>query len=136
MPILAWAEADPLDEYKRALWITLGATARPEARALLRRELERLNDVSGGEGETMRWEGEDGPGCQANGRPGSQYRCRHPAAWCVTLGRLQHFHMCADHALVLLQDARPFFSVRRIEDCRQGGRRLPPAVETSPPRAW
>jgi hypothetical protein len=139
MPILAWAESDPVEEYKRALWITLGATTRPQARALLRRELEQLNDVSDREGETtvgIRWEGDDGVGCQASAAPRSAYRCRHTAQWCVTLGQLQHFHLCADHALLLLQDARPFFSVRRIEDCRRGGRRPAPVLGTSPQREW
>ena len=138
MPILSWAESDPLEEYKRALWIALGGASRPQARAVLRREPERLNDVSEREGETtvgMRWE-DDGVGCQASARPGSAYRCRHSARWCVTLGHLQHFHLCADHELVLLQDARPFFSVRRIEDCRRGGRQLAPVLDASPQRMW
>jgi hypothetical protein len=138
MPILSWAESTPLAEYKRALWITLGATMRPQARALLRRELERLNDVGGRGGETvgMRWEGDDGEACQASAMPGSRYPCRYAAEWCVTLGQLQHFHMCADHALVLLQDARPYFSVRRIEDCRRVARPPAPTLGTNPQRTW
>ncbi len=137
MPILSWAE-EPLEEYKRALWVALRATS-PKNRALLRRELERLNDVSEREGETtvgMRWESDDEVACQASAAPGSAYRCRHTAEWCVTLGQLQHFHNCADHALRLLQDARPFFYVRRMDDCRQSGARPAPVSGTSPPGVW
>jgi len=139
MPILSWAEPDPVEEYKRRLWITLGTTTHPQHRAVLRRELERLNDVSEREGETtvaMRWESDDEVACQANARPGSAYRCRHTAQWYVTLGQLQHFHMCADHVLRVLQDARPFFYVRRMEDCRRNGRRSAPVSGTSPQRTW
>src|SRR5712692_8259983 len=135
MPILSWTEPDPLEEYKRALWVALGGASRPQARALLRRELERLNDGGNREGETtvaMGWERDDEVACQASAAPGSAYRCRRTAQWCVTLGRLQHFHMCADHALRLLQDARPFFCVRRIDGCRRGGRRPAPVLGTSP----
>ncbi len=87
MPILSWAESDPLEQYKRALWIALSATTRLQARVLLRRELEQLNDVGDREGETpvgVRWESDDEVACQASAAPGSAYRCRHTAQWCLT----------------------------------------------------
>ncbi len=122
MPILSWAESTPLEEYKRALWIALGAARRPQARAVLRRELEQLNDVSEGEGETtvgVRWGREDGVGCQASASPGADRPCPQNAGWCLTLGQLEHVHVCAEHAVRLIHGGEPYFYVRRIEDCSE-----------------
>lgn len=65
--------------------------------------------------------------CQASAFPNSPKRCPIVASWCVTLGALAHFHVCADHGLTLLLDGRPYFRVRRIEDCPQANHEPPPA---------
>lgn len=65
--------------------------------------------------------------CQASASSTSDRRCPIVASWCVVLGSLVHFHVCAEHALILVQKGRPYSRVRRIEECPQPNHEPPPS---------
>lgn len=123
--------------YLRGLWLALMNARGSQDRAILQGELNRLNAAEPepeGEGPmVLQWAG-DVVMCQASAFAGSDRPCSQRARWCLTLGQLQHFHVCGEHGLRMLQDARPFFSVRSLEDCPQQERpTLPPPGGT---RSW